>query len=301
MSSAARDGPRAESAPHPGGPSAPPVVLGSDVDLSAFGATRPLRADPRLQETSGVLHPGVAAGAVIAAARHADPASAPVTAVDLHFERDVALGDLQVACRPHIVGRIECALLDGARPVAGGHVELAGHDVVARVADLQHLAQAPLTDPEVGHLACWVCSPGMDGLVLPPRRVGPGAQSVPWIPADDTARVVGIERLGPAPNGRGRTRRRQREGAEVDVAAIAAALVCPARWATADELGWPGARAARLVHLHVRFFRRLDVLEPVRVVARHDDAPTPRARAAVMDEDGAVFATAAAAFHLPAG
>lgn len=268
--------------------------MGADADVTREGLARPLVVDPRLQETAGELHHGLAAGTLVRLAMLSDRFGAPPTAVDTQFLDTIPLGaGLIATIRDVAAAHTDVSLVAEGRRVVDGGVELGGYDVVARVADLEHLATTRLTEPQVGHLHCWVCgSQRPDGLELQPRPTRDGTLSIPWIPEDDSQAVVVVDRAGSLPT---RRSRRADTAPTVDPAVVVAALTCPARWSTAQALGWVGARAARLTHLHVRFFRALEIFQPVRVVARHDPGPSVRARSAIVDEEGLVYAVASVA------
>lgn len=276
----------------------PRLRVSADADATPAGLARAVRSDARLHETGATLHPGLAVGLLIHVAALADHFGAPPTAVDAQLLGSVAAGsEVVAAIRSIAAARTDVRLLDRGATAIDGVVELAGHDVAPQVADLQHLDATPLQPPETGHLDCWVCGAARDdGLGLAPRFDRGGAVVVPWVPDDDTSGLVTLGGVDATPSSPVSRRRPSHPVDVVDPAVIVAALTCPARWATVAELGWVGARAAELTHLHVRFFRHLEVLAPVRVVARRDAAPTVRTRAAMLDEDGLVYAVGAAEF-----
>lgn len=158
-----------------------------------------------------------------------------------------------------------------ARPddvVATGTVEVAGHDLTHHVADLVELAGAtvPPRRRDLRH-PCVACGEG--GLGLEPAVGDRGWVSAPWMAEDDIADDAG----------------------SADPAALVSVLGCAARWATA--VAAPLAPAV-VDGIHVRFRRELGVLDPVRAVARPDDADGRRAeaRSALVDLDGRVHAIA---------
>lgn len=260
----------------PAGPPRLGLGIGADADVAGGVVRRGLATPPDLHGPTGVLQGGLAAGVLAEAARLADRFGAPLTSIDARLRRPTPLGaDLAVEVRQTAAARFEVRTLDGGDELVTGTVEFAGHDPVPRVADLVELGRVPLPVSEAQDRFpdCWVCGPDHpDGLHLLPAWHGPGAVSIPWIPDDSLADDRG--RLHPL--------------------VAAAVLDCPTVWAARRAWQGRGFEGALLAGYHLGAFADAPVGEPLRVVARFDsaDGRKLRARSALVDEDGIVYAVA---------
>lgn len=265
----------------PAGPSGLGLELGRDAETIDDGwLVRPFRANAGLNGRAGALQGGFGAGLALAAAREADQFGAPATRLDATFRAPVGVGrELAVRARPADgPAHHEVQAHEGDQLLVEAEVELAGHDPVARVHDLVELATVPLPTPESQEVrpTCWVCGPRP---VHPlGQRLLPGwhdDESVvsPWVAGDELA-VDGV----------------------VDPVVVTAMLACPAAWATFRHVRERGHALAVLGTYHVRYFRDVPVMEPLRLVARDDGAQGRRlhARTALVDEDEIVYAMSSA-------
>ena len=261
------------------GPEPLGLWFGADADVRDDGwVTRPLVADGHLHGPEGILQGGLAVGALLAAARLADPFGAPPTAVDARLHAPTPLGTPVTAqVRTTGAARYEAATVAGEQTLVQGSVELAGHEVSPRVGDLQELATVALPDPypQQAFPVCWVCGPDNDhGLGLLPAWHDEGRIVTGWIPEDAHDDGQGF----------------------VHPLVVAAVLDCPTVWASMHHITSLGHVGALLGGYHVQWFGRARIGEPLRTVARFDgaDGRKIRARSALVDEDGTVYATAAA-------
>lgn len=266
----------------PVGPAGPPALgleLGTDATVDDGGwLVRELRAAVGLDGPPGILQGGLAAGASAAIARQADPFGAPLTGFTARLHAPTPLG---VAVRTRVragdgPARYRVETFAGDRLLTSAEVELAGHDPAPLGLDLAELGRVPFPEPVPQHEypTCFVCGPEPthpQGLRMHPRPTGDGTIVAPWMPA---------AALG-------------RDGV-VDPLLVAAVLDCPTVWSAIDQIRAQGAVGALLAGFEVRHYREVPVEEPLRVVARCDDVDGRkiRARAAVIDEDGACFALA---------
>lgn len=259
----------------PVGPASLGLRLSADADVVDGAVVRRLSTPSHLHGPRGVLQGGVAAGVLAEAARLADRFGAPLTSIDARLRRPTPLGStLAVHVTQTAAARFEVATRDGDLDLVTGAVEFAGHDPTPRVADLVELGRVPFPQPQPQDRFpdCWVCGPDHpDGLHLLPRWHAEGRISVPWIAEDSLA----DDRGGLHP------------------LVVAAVLDCPAVWASLHAVETAGFAGALLAGMHVRYFRSAPVDEPLRVVAAFDDVQGRkfRARAALVDEDGIVYAT----------
>lgn len=236
-------------------------------------------APEHLVGPAGILQGGLASGLLLAAARAADRFGAPPTSVDARLHAPTPVDKYLRARAKRTAGaHYDAEVLDGDTVLVSGTVELGGHDPTPRVPDLAALAAVPLPDaqPEASVApACWVC--GRDnphGLHLYPAWTPDGSIVQGWIPSEELAREDGM----------------------LDNLAICAVLDCPTVFCATDAMEEAGFGGALLAGFHVRFFRDAPVMEPLRVVARFDDADGRklRARSALIDEEGTVYAMASA-------
>jgi hypothetical protein len=246
--------------------------------------TRELLVPAGLDGPPGILQGGLAVGVTAAVARAGDRFGAPLTAIDARLHAPTPLGrPLAARVRPtEAAARYAVELRDGDQLLVTADVELAGHDPAPRAFDLLELASVPLppAEPQTAFPTCWVCGSAPvhpAAQRLHPRYVGRDAVSIPWV-AD--------EELG---DGRG----------VIDPLVVAAVLDCPTVWAAIAHIRALGHTGALLAGYHLRVFGDAPVMEPLRTVARLDDASGRklRARSALVDEDGVVHAVASA-FHL---
>lgn len=264
----------------PLGPDALGFTLGADAAVEDGWLVRDLTIPDGLDGPPGILQGGLAAGLLGSIARSADGFGAPLTMVEARLHAPTPL-DRRVRARLHAadgLARTEVEVHDGDRLLVSGTVELAGHEPPPLALDLLELATVSMPEPvpQDAYPTCVVCGAHPRhpvGLRLHPRY-GPGGTIVqPWVPAED---------LG----AQGR----------VDPLIIAAVLDCPTVWASITPMRDAGYLGALLAGFRVVHHRDLPVAEPVRIVARCDamDGRKVRARSAVVDEDGTVYAVASA-------
>lgn len=245
--------------------------------------------ETRHQEPDGYLHGGLAAAAVLGAARLIVPSAAPVTSVAVSLERPVPLGDrLQLAVR---LGEQEVhdmtieRLLppdaeERAVEVLGhGTVRLAGYEPAPDLADVRQLALVPIPEPQEHELfaRCWVCGQANpQGLQLLPGWHADGRVVTSFV-ADDRY----VEGGG--------------KGA-VSQLVICALLSCPTLWACKHLLDARAEPGALLVDYEVRFHDEVRVAKVLRTVgfAGEPDGRYLHGMSALADEDGRIYATASA-------
>lgn len=266
----------------PVGPPPLGITLSGDASVSEDGwLVRELVADDRLHGPPGILQGGFAAGVLGDIARAADPYGAPLTSVDARLHAPTPLGRvLQARVRAtDVAARYEVETRDGDTLLVSGEVELAGHETAARAYDLLELATVPLPPAEPQHAfpTCWVCGPDPVhplGQRLHPRTVDARSVSIPWV-AD--------EELGD-------------QRSMIDPLVVSAVLDCPGVWASIGHVTARGDIGCLLAGYRLTFFREAPVMEPLRTVARLDEADGRkiRARSALVDEDGVTYAVASA-------
>lgn len=263
----------------PAGPSRLPLLFDPDATVSDDGwLIRWFRAEPGLDGPPGILQGGLSVGVAIPAARLADRFGAPLTAVDARLHAPTPLGrDLEVRVRPtEAAARYAVETRDGDTLLVSAEVELAGRDPAPQVHDLVELATVSLPEPHAQDIfpTCWVCGPDNPrGLHLLPGFYRDDVIVTPFAADDDLGDDGGLDPL-----------------------VVSAVLDCPTIWSAMRALPERGAIAGLLAGYHVRWFRDPPVMEPLRTVARRDgiDGRKIRARGAIVDEDGIVYATAAA-------
>jgi hypothetical protein len=269
----------------PAGPPALGFELSADAQRSSDGwLTRELVVPLGLDGPPGILQGGLAAGITGAVARAGDRFGAPWTAIDARLHAPTPLGcSLAARVRPTVAAaRYDVELRDGDTLLVSAEVELAGHDPSPRAFDLLELATVPVPPPEPQDAfpTCWVCGSAPvhpHAQRLHPRHVGHDAISIPWV-ADE---VLG--------DGDG----------VIDPLVVSAVLDCPTVWASIEHVRSLGHTGALLAGYHLRVFSDARVMEPLRTVARLDDADgrKVRARGGLVDEDGVLYAVASA-FHV---
>ncbi len=265
------------------GPAILGMSLGADAGVEDGWLVRGLTIPDGLDGPPGILQGGFAAGLLAGIARSADGYGAPLTSLEarLHAPSPLARtlrARLRAADGP---ARTEVEVRDGAQLLVSGIVELAGHEPAPLGLDLGELATVPLPhpQPQEEYPTCVVCGSHPRhpvGFRLHPRY-GPGGTIVqPWVPGED---------LG--------------DGDRVDPLVIAAVLDCPTVWAAITPMREAGYLGALLAGFRVVHHRDVPLGEPVRIVARLDsmEGRKVRARSAVVDEDGTVYAVASA-FHV---
>lgn len=260
----------------PLGPSGLGVRVGAPVP-DADGAARWFAVDvpEGLDGPPGVLQGGLVAGLTVELARRVDPFGAPLHALSARLDAPTLLG-VPVAARVApgaATGWYDVEVWQAGRRLVRATVELTGADPLGGVADLVALAAVPPPAPTVDPLyaTCFACGMGAThplALRTPPAFLAADRLSVPWVPD---------ERLADPDDER-----------HVAIPVVAAALDCPASWATVASARALGRRAVLLGSLRLQAAGGVEVLDPVRVTALLDavDGRKLRARSAVVDTDG---------------
>jgi hypothetical protein len=265
----------------PVGPPALGMTVGADADLDGGWLVRPFRAGAHLDGPRGILQGGLATAVPTAAAQLADRHGAPLTSVTARLHAPTPLeADLQLALRPADgVARHEVQLRDGERLLVSATVELTGRDAPPDVPDLAELATGPVPELTVHdeYPDCFVCGPANPH----PHaqrcgfgHVGHDAVVLPWLVEDELAT--------PAQT--------------IDPVLVSAILDCPGVWAATPTLTDAGFHGCLLAGMEVRWYREAPAYEVLRIGARLDqmDGRKVRVRTALLDEDGQVYAVAAA-------
>jgi hypothetical protein len=263
----------------------PPEALGITLDPRTREVdgwlVRDLHVPAGLDGPEGILQGGFAAGILIGVAQAVDPIGAPVTGLDARLRRPTPTDcTIQARVRPtEAVARYEVQTLDGDTVLVHGEVELAGHEPIGHAHDLAALATVPLppAPPPDRFRRCWVCGADPDHPLaqrVHPGFVDPRTVVSGWV-ADD---VLGVDR------------------GFLDPLVVAAVLDCPTAWVCIAHLDESALFGPLLGGYHLRFLRDAPVMEPLRTVGRMDDVDGRRitARAALVDEDGVVYAVATA-------
>jgi hypothetical protein len=265
------------------GPAILGLALGADATVEDGWLVRELGIPDGLDGPPGILQGGFAAGLVASIARTADTYGAPPTSLEARLHAPTPLGRVLRARLRSADGiaRTEVEVRDGGRLLVSGTAELAGYEPVPVGLDLLELATVPLPEPhpQTEYPTCVVCGAQPRhpvGFRLHPRYGPAGTIVQPWVPGEDLD-VDG----------------------RVDPLVIAAVLDCPTVWAAITPMRDAGYLGALLAGVRIVHHRDLPVGEPVRIVARMDsmDGRKVRARSAVVDEDGVVYAVASA-FHV---
>jgi hypothetical protein len=263
------------------GPPALGFEIGDELVADADGwFVRDLYAPPGLDGPAGILQGGFAAGIALAGARGVDRFGAPITSVHARLHAPTPLGRrLELRARAtEQAASYEVETRDGEQLLVSAEVELAGHEPAPRAFDLLELAEVDLPPPsaQTAFPRCFVCGsdpkhPAAQRLL--PRWHAPGTVVVPWVCDDD---------LGP--------------DGTVDPLVVSAVLDCPTVWAAWDAISDRGDAGALLARYQLTIFRDAPVMEPLRTVARLDEADGRKlhARGALLDEDGGVYAMSSA-------
>lgn len=262
------------------GPERLALRLGAEASRDADGAARHVvQPASHLHGPRGVLQGGLAAGLLAEVARHGcERHRAPLTMFEARLHAPTPLAqELTATCREVAAGHFEAATYHGDTPLVTGHVEIAGHDIVPHVGDLAALARVALPEPtpQMSFPDCVVCGPdNPEGLHLLPGWHTDTAVVTPFLPEEDLADDHG----------------------RLDPLVVAAVLDCPTVWASLTAIRANGHAGALLAVYHLRVFVDAPVMEPLRTVAIHEsaDGRKIRARSALIDEDGVVYAMARA-------
>lgn len=254
--------------------------------------------DTALHEPDGYLHGGAAAAAVLSAARLLVPAAGEPTSVALSLREPVPLGDDLVVSLSDgdgtadvTIGRVLPADRESevTEDLAFGTVTLDGPRDADDLADARQLAIVPIPEPQEHELfaGCYVCGQANPrGLQLLPGWHAPDRVVVSFIAQD---RYVEGGRKG-----------------EVAPEAVCALLSCPTLWAVAGQLDDRPEDGALLASYSVDFHATPRTNTVLRTVAwagrsgRHTEFPEHladrqlHAVSALVDEDGTLYATAAA-------
>lgn len=263
----------------PVGPTGLGIHLGASVVEREGWLVRRVLLEPGLDGPPGVLQGGLAASIGVAMARRQDPFNAPLTGIDARLYAPTPLGrPLELALRPtEQVARYEVLTLDHGTVLVRAEVELAGHEVAPRIADLAELAAGPLPQAQEQDAfpTCFVCGPNSRHPLSPrllPASPQPGVQRQGWIPEDALDDGSGL----------------------IDPMLIAAVLDCPCQWVAYPRLQDDGYAGGLLAGMQLRIYADTPVFEPVRIVGRLDgsEGRKHQARSALIDDDGVVHAVA---------
>ncbi len=271
----------------PVGPEVTGIELGVDLGVSDDGwLERRMWVPAGLDGPPDVLQGGLAAGVCTEIARAADRHGAPLTSLDARLHAPTPQ-ERELTARVRAtdgVARYEVQTVDGDELLVSAVVELAGHDPVPQVHDLAELATVPLPEPQPDESfpTCVICGPHPRhplGQHLYPGYLGDDRVVTGWV-ADEAV---------------------SRDGERIHDLIVAAALDCPTLWSTMPHLRAAGYDLGLLAQYQLRVFTPPPVMEPLRTVARMDaaDGRKLRARGALVDEDGVVYA-AASALHIAA-
>lgn len=243
----------------------------------------------RFQEPRGYLHGGIAASAVIGAARVAGLDTEPVTSVAVSLARPTPLGvPLRARAGTSDDGTAEVTVEHVRRveaeeeiyvPTFRGTARFAGHEEAPDLADVRQLATVPVPEPEEHALfdRCFVCGQdNPEGLQLLPGWNAPGRVVISFAPDE---RFVEGGRKGRVPS-----------------LVVPSLLSCPTLWALREQLDETGRPGALLSSYEVRFHDEVRVSTQLRVVAwaGEPDGDALHAASALVDEDGRTYATASA-------
>ncbi len=274
-----------------------PPILGFKWDQlrreEGEGSTRDFYPEGRHQEARGYFHAGLAAAALLDAARILFGPPEDPTSVAVALHRLVPLGhDLRVSVAQsgEAEFRGELQHLDEpgwkADPLdlhVVGEMRFSGPEPAPDIGDFRELALVPVPEPQEHELfsSCFVCGQDNAG----------GLQLLPGWHAD--GRVVvsfyADERFSEA----------ERKG-ELSPLAVCALLSCPTLWANQHVLAQTGQSGALLTDYAVRFHGGVQVGTNLRTIgiAGEPEAETLRGVSALVDERGELFATASATWRL---
>jgi hypothetical protein len=276
----------------PAGPPALGIAVGADEASDRGWLVRAFRAGPGLDGPPGILQGGLASTVAGVVAGLADPFGAPLTSVTARLHAPTPLErDLLIALRPADgVARYEVELRDADRVLVSATVELAGRDPAPGVPDLTELAIGALPPQQDQHVfpTCFVCGPDCTHPHALRRTFGyvrDDAVALPWL-ADDALAAPSLDRVTDHLDAPG----------VIDPLLVGAVLDCPGVWAAMPTVQEAGYTGCVLAGFEVRHYRDAPTFEPLRLVARFDelDGRKVRARTALADEDGALYAVASA-------
>jgi acyl dehydratase len=268
-----------------------PSVLGLDVGAATRVSddgwvVRDFRAAEGLDGPPGILQGGLSAGLVLLAGRLLAGTAAPRCGFSVRLHAPTPLGrDLQVRARATGAGRYEVETCDGSDLLVAGTVVLDDPEPAPETAPLLELARVPVPrpEPQPGFPTCWVC--GADAVHPHAQRLVPGwhdARSVVnrWEPDEALSDGSGF----------------------VDPLVVSAVLDCPSVWAARDQVQGRGYAGALLAGYELRFLKPAPVEQRLRTVGHCDevDGRKVRARGALLDDDGTLYAVAAA-LHIAVG
>lgn len=264
----------------PLGPEALGLLRGPAVpDASGTGLWIALLAPPGLDGPPGILQGGFVTGLTVELARALDAFGAPLHAISARLEAPTLLGEPFAAhVRPGAAaGWYEVETRQSGRRLVRATVELTGRDPLGAAADLVALAAVPPPEPTPSPpgTACFVCGDGSPhplALRTPPAFVASDRLSVPWVPDERLADPLG--------------------SGTVSTMVVAAAMDCPAAWATIPRAQDDGFGTVLLGSMRLLVAGDVEVLDPVRVTAMMDavEGRKLRARSAVVDTDGTALA-----------
>ncbi|MDP8961881.1 MAG: hypothetical protein M3N32_09735 [Actinomycetota bacterium] len=274
-----------------------PPILGFKWDQLSreeeTGFARDFYPESRHQEARGYFHGGLAAAALLDAARILFGPPANPTSVSVELRRLVPLGhDLRMSVTQTGETAFRGTLLHlhhpgwKADPVdipVVGETRFAGPEPAPDIADIRELALVPVPVPQEHELfaGCFVC--GQDntsGLQLLPGWHADGRVVVSFH-ADE--RYTEADRKG-----------------ELSPLAVCALLSCPTLWANKHVLDETDQAGALLTDYAVRFHAGVQVGTNLRTIgiAGEPDAENLRGVSALVDNRGELFATASATWRI---
>ena len=272
----------------PLGPADLGLRISADTTLEDGWLVRDLELPRGLDGPPGILQGGFAAGLTAAIARLVDPFGAPLTSIHARLHAPSPLGErVRAVVRSIGPARYEVETRSSTATLVTAEVELAGQEPPPASLDLRSLASVPLKAavPQEEYPSCFVCGSAPEhplGLRLHPRPGPPGTTIQPFVA--DEALATGSAGAG---------------GGVLDPLVVAAVLDCPTVWAAIDPLRAAGYAGALLAGFRLTSYRDAPIGEPLRIVARCDaiDGRKVHARAALIDEEGTLYALVAA-FHV---
>lgn len=249
------------------------------------------RADP------GYLHPGVAAAACLGAARLIAGPVDGVTSLAIAQAEPVPLDVDLRAVVPHPGPPGERDVRDSAveiqhlhpppgredvvDPLLVGSVHFGGYTDAPDLDDVRELARGPVPEERAHdlHAGCWVCGQaGVEGLSLLPGWVADGRVVTRFIPDERFGDDLG--RIGP------------------DL--MATVLACPTLWCNRHHLRERAVGGAVLTDYEVHIHDEPRISTVLRTVGYDGEPDEERVRgmSALADEDGRIYASAFATWHL---